>query len=195
MKKLLNISVIAALAVLPMAANAAVGQIVSVSDPTAAASANPAQSANDVTALTAPKYALAVEAATDSTNVATASYVKGAYNQAMKAINKVSETASSAVQSVTAGTANGTISVDSGADVTIYDDSALAGRVTTVENKIGNTTLTTTAQTLTGAIEEVKGTAGFALSFVKGNSLFPSPPAKIITNTSSFAMISPIQLP
>ncbi|MBO7053190.1 MAG: hypothetical protein J6W27_02030 [Alphaproteobacteria bacterium] len=156
MRKFLNISVIAALAILPMAANAATGDIVSVSDPaTYTGNAN-------VTASTAPKYALAVEAATDTTNVATASYVKGAYNAAMKAINKVSETASSAVKSVGAGTANGTISVDGGADVTVYDDTALAGRVTTAENKIGNTTLTTTAQTLTGAIEEVKGTAGFA---------------------------------
>ena len=156
MRKFLNISVIAAVAILPMAANAATGDIVSVSDPaTYTGNAN-------VTASTAPKYALAVEAATDTTNVATASYVKGAYNAAMKAINKVSETASSAVKSVGAGTANGTISVDGGADVTVYDDSALAGRVTANETKIGNTTLTTTAQTLTGAIEEVKGTAGFA---------------------------------
>ena len=57
MKKLLNISVIAALAVLPLAANAAVGDIVSVSDPIAASSANPAQAANSVTATTSPKYA------------------------------------------------------------------------------------------------------------------------------------------
>ena len=153
MRKFLNISVIAAVAILPMAANAATGDIVSVSDPaTYTGNAN-------VTASTAPKYALAVEAATDTTNVATASYVKGAYNAAMKAINKVSETASSAVQSVDAGTANGTISVDGGADVTVYDDTALAGRVTANETKIGNTPLTTTATTLTGAIEEVKSNA------------------------------------
>jgi len=97
MKKLLNISVIAALAVLPMAANATVGEIVSVSDPTSNASLQTPQGNSDITAQSAPKYALAVEAATDSTNVATASYVKGAYNAAMKAINRVSETASNAL--------------------------------------------------------------------------------------------------
>ncbi len=90
MKKLLNISVIAALAVLPLAANAAVGEVVSVADPAHS-------TASGITAETAPKYALAVEAATDATNVATASYVKGAYNAAIKAINKVSETASNAL--------------------------------------------------------------------------------------------------
>ena len=90
MKKLLNISVIAALAVLPLAANAAVGEVVSVADPAHS-------TASGITAETAPKYALAVEAATDATNVATASYVKGAYNAAIKAINKVSETATNAL--------------------------------------------------------------------------------------------------
>ena len=155
MKKLLNISVIAALAVLPLAANAAVGEVVSVADPAHS-------TASGITAETEPKYALAVEAATDATNVATASYVKGAYNAAIKAINKVSETADSAVKSVAAGTANGTISVDGGSDVVVYDDTSLAARVTANETTIGDTPLTTTAQTLTGAIEEVKGTAGFA---------------------------------
>ena len=132
MKKLLNISVFAILAILPMVANAT---------PVAGepAHADPATAAAAV-----PGYALA-EAEGNDGNLATAGYVKGAYNAAIKAINKVAATADTAVQSVTAGTANGTISVDSGADITVYDDTALSGRVTTVENKIGNTTLTTTA--------------------------------------------------
>ena len=88
MKKLLNISVIATLAVLPLVANAAVGDIVS-GDPATATSAS--QTAEAVTASTAPKYALAKEGANDG-NLATAGYVKGAYNATMKAINKVSET-------------------------------------------------------------------------------------------------------
>jgi hypothetical protein len=204
MKKLVGISLIALLAVGPLAANAEVGDVISVSDP--------AHDNNATAATTLPGYALVTEGANDG-KVATAGYVKGAYNAAMKAINKVATTAGNAadqdlsnisatgegvikdlaaggaydntdsglsattiqdaidevaatadtaVQSVTAGTANGTISVDGGADVTVYDDSTLAGRVTAVESEIGNTTLTTTAQTLTGAIEEVKGTAGFA---------------------------------
>jgi len=204
MKKLIGVSLLAMLAIGPLSANAAVGDVVSVNDPVHADPATVAQ--------TAPGYALVTEGANDG-NVATAGYVKGAYNAAMKAINKVADTAGSAanknlsnitnagetviknlaadgtydntdsglaattiqdaidevaatagtaVQSVAAGTANGTISVDGGADITVYDDTTLSGRVTANENKIGSTTLTTTAQTLTGAIEEVKGTAGFA---------------------------------
>ena len=147
MKKLLNISVIAALAVLPMAANAATGDIVTVATPATATSQN--QTDNNVTATTAPKYALAVEAATDATNVATASYVKGAYNQAMKAINKVSETANSAVKgvqvngtdlqldangkanvTVAEGATNGTVAVN-GSDVAVHGLGTAAYSATT----------------------------------------------------------------
>ena len=119
MKKLLSISVIAALAALPMAANAAVGDILSVSDPTAASAVTPTpQADNAVTATTSPKYALAVQGTKDG-NLATAGYVKGAYNQAMKAINKVSETASNALTATgTATLTNKTIDAD---DNTISD--------------------------------------------------------------------------
>ncbi|MBQ6012276.1 MAG: hypothetical protein IJL23_04135 [Alphaproteobacteria bacterium] len=84
MKKLLNISVIAALAVLPLAATAAVTD----ADPGAT-------NANAPVATNLPKYSLA-QAGDNDGNVATAGYVKGAYNAAIKAINKVSETAGNA---------------------------------------------------------------------------------------------------
>ena len=129
MKKILNISVIAALAILPMAANAEPIYDVTSTDPGAT-------NANAQVAANPPKYSLAAAGANDDTHMATAGYVKGAYNAAIKAINKVATTADRAVKSVTAGTANGTISVDGGADVVIYNDSALAGRVTANENKI-----------------------------------------------------------
>lgn len=207
MKKFLNISVIAALAILPLAANAADID----KDPGATTADAPV-------ATNAPKYALAVAKPTDETNVATASYVKGAYNAAIKAINKVSDMAtnsanisydgttsglsatnvqaavdelasekadannvytksetytktevdnaieSGAVQTVTKGAGNGTISVDNGADVTIYDDTALANRVSDNETHIGTlgNLQTTEKNSLVGAINEVKGTAGFA---------------------------------
>ena len=93
-----------------MVANAAVGDVVSVNDP---AHADPATAAT-----TNPGYALATEASNDG-NLATASYVKGAYNAAIKAINKVAATAGSAVQSVTEGSTNGTVSVD-GTDVAVH---------------------------------------------------------------------------
>lgn len=135
MKKILNISVIAALAILPMAANAAVGDIVAGA-PDNIATVDPAQAANDVTATADPKYALAKEGANDG-KVATAGYVKGAYNAAIKAINKVSETANSAVKgvqvngqdlsltngkanvTVAEGATNGTVAVN-GTDVAVH---------------------------------------------------------------------------
>lgn len=194
MKKLLNISVIAALAVLPMAANAAIGDIVTVATPATATSKS--QADNDVTATTTPKYALAVEAATDTTNVATASYVKGAYNAAMKAINKVSETANSAVKgvqvngadltldangkanvTVAEGSTNGTVAVN-GSDVavhglgsaaytdsTAYATAAQGTKADNAETHIGTmANLTGGETTLVEAIEAVRTTADGALT-------------------------------
>ncbi len=157
MKKLLNISVIAALAVLPFAANAAVGDIVSVTGPATAASAS--QVANDVTATNDPKYALATVGDNDG-NVATAGYVKGAYNAAIKAINKVSETASNAL------TANGTAtltnkSIDAngtGNNITnIETDNFNADAIVTSTEAIkldgtGSDTALTTEKAVAGAI-------------------------------------------
>jgi len=109
MKKILNISVIAALAILPMAANATPV----AGDPANIATNPPSgQNAENVTASAAPKYQLAEANEAVDGVVATAGYVKGAYNAAIKAINKVSETANGAVQSVTEGSTNGTILVD-----------------------------------------------------------------------------------
>lgn len=121
MKKLLSISVIAALAVLPMAANAATGEIVA-GNPTNITNVPQEQAAvqteQNVTAADGPKYALALEGANDG-NVATAGYVKGAYNAAIKAINKVSETASNALTAD--GTATLTHKTIDGDDNTIQD--------------------------------------------------------------------------
>ncbi len=94
MKKLINISIIATSAMLPLLANAATGDIVN-GNPVNNANLAVPQAVADITATTSPKYALAVEGDHDD-NVATAGYVKGAYNAAIKAINKVSETASNA---------------------------------------------------------------------------------------------------
>ena len=85
MKKLLNISVIAALAVLPLAANAAVTD----AEPAA-------ETGTAAVATAAPAYALAGAHTTDG-NLATAGYVKGAYNAAIKAINKLDATKQTAL--------------------------------------------------------------------------------------------------
>lgn len=157
MRLFFKTSVVAVLSILPMVSNAAVGEIVSVSDP-----AHYTGEAN-VAASTAPKYALAVEAETDTTNVATAGYVKGAYNAAIKAINKVSETAefagtASELTDTNFQAADKT-SAAKAANAAMAAAAAAQSDVDAVEGTIGNTTLTTTAQTLTGAIEEVKSNA------------------------------------
>ena len=96
MKKILNISVIAALAILPMAANAAPVS----GDPTTLGDNPPGgQSAQNVTASTAPKYQLAEANSAVDGVVATAGYVKGAYNAAIKAVNKLADTKQDALSS------------------------------------------------------------------------------------------------
>ena len=165
MKKLLNISVIAALAILPVAANADI----TTTDPGAT-------NANAPVAANAPKYSLATADGTDA-NLATAGYVKGAYNATIKAINKVATTANSAVQSVTEGATNGTVSVD-GTDVavhglgsaaytdsTAYATAAQGTKADNAETNIGTmANLTGGETTLVEAIEAVRTTADGALT-------------------------------
>lgn len=87
MKKILNMSVVVALAVLPIMANAAVTD------------ADPGSTAVDAPSATyVPKYGLAQAGGNDN-NLVTAGYVKGAYNAAIKAINRVSETSANAANS------------------------------------------------------------------------------------------------
>lgn len=96
MKKLLNISVIAALAVLPMAANANVGDVVGTGTTPVTANPQPAtEQAKAAVMAGAPYYSLATQEATDN-NLATAGYVKGAYNAAIKAVNGAYDAATSA---------------------------------------------------------------------------------------------------
>ncbi|MBR5355237.1 MAG: hypothetical protein IK122_03880, partial [Alphaproteobacteria bacterium] len=121
MKKLLGISLVAILTAAPMMAMAAVGDTVA-GDP-----GNTASGAASAT--NPPKYALATETANDG-KVATAGYVKGAYNAAIKAVNKLQDTkqdtisdletirsgataGASALQAsdITEGTTDGTIKV------------------------------------------------------------------------------------
>ena len=164
MKKLLSISVIAALAVLPMAANAAVTDM----DPGAT-------NADAPVAAEAPKYSLVNGDETDA-NLATAGYVKGAYNATIKAINKVATMADSAVKTVAEGTTNGTIAVD-GTNVAVhglgsaaYTDSDAYATASQGEKAdqaaldIGTLSNlgTTNKDSLVGAINEVNTAAGFA---------------------------------
>ena len=162
MKKLLSISVIAALAVLPMAANAAVTDM----DPGAT-------NADAPVAAEAPKYSLVNGDETDA-NLATAGYVKGAYNATIKAINKVATMADSAVKTVAEGTTNGTIAVD-GTNVAVhglgsaaYTDSDAYATASQGEKAdqaaldIGTLSNleTTNKESLVGAINELKDASG-----------------------------------
>lgn len=163
MKKILNVSVIAVLAILPMAANAAVTD------------ADPGQTNADAPVATnPPKYSLAAAHTTDDTHMATAGYVKGAYNAAIKAINKVSSTALTADGTATLtnktidanGTGNSITNIETdnfnadaivtsteaikldgtGSDTALPTEKAVAGAITTATN--GMVTETGT-QTLT----------------------------------------------
>ncbi|MBR3148312.1 MAG: hypothetical protein IKF41_03150 [Alphaproteobacteria bacterium] len=128
MKKLLGISLVAILTAAPMMAGAAVGDVVA-GDPGSTAS-------GAASATNPPKYALATSTANDG-KVATAGYVKGAYNAAIKAVNKLQDTKQDTISDlatirsnasaganalqkadITTGSANGTISVK-GTDVSV----------------------------------------------------------------------------
>ena len=83
MKKILGVSLIAMLAVSPMMAMA---------------DTTPTHDDNGPVATAAPKYATV--SATASSNIASTSYVKGAYNAAIKAVNKTYADLSSAISDV-----------------------------------------------------------------------------------------------
>ena len=87
MKNLLKMSLIAIFAAVPGLSFAAAGDV--DKDPGATTASAPV-------AQNAPRYALATADSATDNNAASAGYVKGAYNAAIKAINKVSDTANSA---------------------------------------------------------------------------------------------------
>ena len=92
MKKILGISLGALFAVAPMMAQAAAV----AGDPVSyAANEQPTGAAKDAVLGGTPLYQLA-QSATSDTNAASAGYVKGAYNAAIKAVNKVHEEAAAA---------------------------------------------------------------------------------------------------
>lgn len=171
MKRLLTVSFITILAVLPMVASA---EVFSVADPTT--------DANAAVAETNPKWALA-EAGDNDDNLATAGYVKGAYNQTMKAINKVATTVGNAADkdlsnlsatgtgvittAITNNAAGATYSnTTSGLTATTIQGAIdeVEGRVDTVQTNIGTmANLTGNETTLVEAIEAVRTTANGAL--------------------------------
>lgn len=155
MKKLLNISVIAVLAVLPMAANA---------DPTTGTTGDNAP----ITTNNAPTYkGVALNNEVDG-SLATAGYVKGAYNDAIKAVNKVYTTVTTGEATLT----NKTIDAD---DNTISDLTTTNFKSGTVVTSIGdaeganaatNTELPT-ALAVRNAIDAVAGTANSAVQEIE----------------------------
>ena len=131
MKKLLGISLIAVLAVSPMMAKAVDA---TATEPTAA---NPVADTN--VAAKGPQYALQPEVAADSTSLATAKYVKGAYNAAIKAVNKVAADATSGITSAI-NNLDSTVSQTAGADglaLTVVEEN---GKITSVTGSIAANT-------------------------------------------------------
>lgn len=174
MKKLLGISMIAVLAVSPMMAGAAVvaGDPVSyTTQPTG----------NDKSAVLggSPLYQLAQSSGNDG-KVATAGYVKGAYNAAIKAVNKVADmkqdtisdlatirsgasAGATALQkaSITTGSANGTISVG-GSDVSVKGLGSAAYTASTAYDAAGAATNAVNA--LDTTVSKTAGADGLAIS-------------------------------
>lgn len=123
MKKLLGISVIAMLAVAPAFA-----------DPVPGAPTH-LESGTTITGVPDPEFALAMAADTDG-NAASAGYVKGAYNAAIKAINKVNaNTKTTAGDGLTKS--DNTISVDLSEKSGLQLDGSTAGEKTLSVN-VGN---------------------------------------------------------
>ena len=178
MKKILSVSIVALLAVSPMIAKAGAVDPQPVYNPTAGS--------NNSTSVVAP-YASETINTEDRTGVASAAYVKGAYNAAIRAINKVAEKAADGqnaeqvAAAVIAGindadgnglqddgnghlsvkNADGTISVtSSGVAVGTITTSNLTGSLATSEttNAVNNKLATQ------GYVDDVATTAGSAVS-------------------------------
>ena len=114
MKKLLSVSLIAMLAVSPMMANAAAV----AGDPTSYGNEQPTGTAKDAVLGGTPLYQLVEANATTDKNAASAGYVKGAYNAAIKAVNRVHEEVATAQSAATTAATSAAKS---------YTDSAIAG--------------------------------------------------------------------
>lgn len=119
MRKILGISLIALLTVSPMMAGAAVTD------------ADPGNTVTDTevaaasTAEHAPKYGLVGADANKDGNVATAGYVKGAYNAAIKAVNAVADVANSkqdAINDLSTIRSNAEAGAGAAATISTYGD-------------------------------------------------------------------------
>ena len=132
MKKLLGVSIATMLAVSPMLAHAA-GEVYATSGSPASATSTAGTAENITTSATAP-YA-SVDAQKTNT-IATTSYVKGAYNAAIQAVNKVAADAASA------GTAAGNVDVvtssTSAGGVTFTDSAGTTHEVVIKDIEAGN---------------------------------------------------------
>ncbi len=143
MNKIFGISLAAVLTAVPVVANAANGEVIP-GDPGATV-------ANASLASSAAGYSLAVEDGKEDMMV-TAGYVKGAYNAAIKAINRVSHDTATALDSKQ-DTITNLSTIESGA----ADGAAAAAA-------IGSMTALQGGETLVEAINAVKATADSALT-------------------------------
>ena len=146
MKKIFGISLVAVLAAVPMMANAADGEPVA---------GDPGQTVLNVTLATNPAgYALAVQDGEKDGKMATAGYVKGAYNATIKAINKLASDTSTALD-----TKQDTIS-----DISTIRSNATAGAGAAVAVGDMDDLEVENVETLVEAINAVKSTADSALT-------------------------------
>jgi len=145
--------------------------IVTPAAPTGIAATDPgATTANAPTAAYAPKYALKAAAQTDG-NVASAGYVKGAYNAAIKAINKTADVLDTAIDMLDDG-ANGydinakTLKVQ-GADVATQTgvvNTIKSASVTSALTNTGNVAISTTVPVMDDWATDVPAANGIPIS-------------------------------
>ena len=100
--------------------------------------------------------------------------------------------ADNAVQTVAKGTANGTISVDGGADVLIYDDTTISGKVTALETTVGDSTsglVKAVADNATAIAGKLSGkeAADYTISGKRGSALAENIATYVAANGTKFA--------
>lgn len=157
MKKLFGISLAAILAAVPMMAKAVDGEPVP-GDPGEAGVAG---------------YTLAVQDSTKDGKLATAGYVKGAYNATIKAINELSSATSDALD----------LKQDTISDISTIRSNATAGA--DAADAIGNMEQLEGGETLVAAINAAKATADSALTSADLSNYATSQAVKTAINSAT----------
>ena len=183
MKKILGISLVAVLAVSPLMANAAIP---------AGESGLESNAANVAIASAGTYYAGKTISDADRAATASAAYVKGAYNDAISAVNKVAADAASATSSGITSAVNAldaTVTQTAGADGLALQVVEENGVITGVTGSIAANTYdaygaaTSAVEALDATESQTAGADGLALSITEVDGVITSISGSIAANT------------